>query len=196
MNRSSAVHGSSFRVCVAALCAGLTAWSVPSQAEPVFSLAGEARGFGAGIILGEPTGISVAYRPSGPSTFDGAIAWSVPEEKLHLHADYTLAIVSFRDPAAPMVEFPVYVGAGPRLHLGSGQQFDTGKSSMVAVRLPVGMGVQGTNVPVEGFLELVPVLGLYPSTRFDLDAALGVRVYLGTRLERVPDEDEEPPAAE
>jgi len=175
------------------LCLLVSAFSASAAAEPIVSLAEDASGIGLGIVLGEPTGLSASFRPAGPSYFDAAVAWSVPEEKLHLHADYLYTIASFRDPAAPVVEFPIYLGLGPRIHLGDGQGFDTGKSSLLALRIPMGLGIRGTQAPVEGFLELVPVLGLYPATRFDFDAALGVRVYLKSRLERTRPPDEQEP---
>jgi hypothetical protein len=163
------------------LCLG-GALPLPAVAETPISLAEGPQGVGVGIIIGEPTGLSATWRRDGPSTFAGAVAWSVPDSRLHLHVDYLYQIVSFRDPAAPVVEFPVYVGVGPRLHLGDGV---SSRYSMLGVRVPVGLGVQASAVPVEGFFELAPVLGLYPSTRMDFDAALGVRVYLTSRLQRV-----------
>ncbi len=174
-------------------CAVLVAlsslWAWNASAEPPITLAEGPTGAGVGIILGEPTGFSASWRRDGPSTFDGAVAWSVPESRLHLHADYLHELISFRDPAAPVVEFPVYVGIGPRLHLGDGPST---ASSIIGIRVPVGLGVEASDVPVEGFFELVPVVGLYPSTRMDFDAALGVRVYLSSRLEAVRPQDPEP----
>jgi hypothetical protein len=182
-----------FRPMLARLCVlvPLVLGSVGrAVAEPAIGLADGPRGTGVGVILGEPTGLSVAWGGEGPSGFDGALAWSVPESRVHLHADYLYELVSFRDPAAPVVDFPVYIGVGPRLHLGDVPTVD---SSVIGIRMPVGLGVQALEVPVEGFFELVPVLGLYPRTRMDFDAALGVRVYLDTRLQAIkrkrPDEE-------
>ena len=178
-------------VGVAALMFVASTWGQPAVAEPAITLADDPQGAGIGLILGEPTGLSVSWRRDGPSTFDGALAWSVPESRVHLHADYLHELISFRDPAAPVVEFPVYIGIGPRLHLGDG---GGSRSSIIAVRVPVGLGVEAPGIPVEGFFELVPVVGLYPSTRMDFDAALGVRVYLDSRLERVrPQQDDADP---
>jgi hypothetical protein len=168
------------RFCAVALVALGAAGS--AAADSPIQLAEGPRGTGVGIILGEPTGLSMAWRADGPSTFDAALAWSVPESRVHLHADYLYELVSFRDPAAPVVDFPVYIGVGPRLHLGDVPTVD---SSVIGIRVPVGLGVQGIDKPFEGFFELVPVLGLYPRTRMDFDAALGVRVYLDSRLEAV-----------
>jgi hypothetical protein len=172
-----------FRTTIAA--AGLLAAALqtsPTAAEPPITLAERAEGSGVGLIIGEPTGLSAAWRRDGPSTFDAALAWSVPEERFHLHLDYLYEVVSFRDPAAPVVEFPVYIGIGPRLHLGGGNRT---KASIIGLRVPVGLNIAATDFPVEGFFELVPVLGLYPETRMDFDAALGVRVFFVSRFERV-----------
>ena len=163
--------------------------SKPCAGAPI-GLAHEPKGFGLGIILGEPTGVTAAWRGSGPSTFDLGLAWSVPEEKFHIHADYLFTYLRFRDPNAPVVEFPLYIGVGPRLHLGGA--YVGAETSVIGLRAPLGIAVGGTHVPVEGFLELVPVLGLYPSTRMDFDAAVGVRLFLSSRLERVPRQEPAP----
>jgi hypothetical protein len=134
---------------------------------------------GLGLILGEPTGISAAWRGSGASTYDLAVAWSVPESSIHLHADYLREVFSFQDPASPVVDFPIYLGAGPRLRLGD--DFHDGHASILGVRFPVGIGVRGGEVPVEGFLEAVPVLVLLSDVRVTFDAALGVRVFFSRK---------------
>lgn len=175
---------------LALLCALF--WTAPARAAAPIGLAKEPRGFGLGVILGEPTGLCAAWRGSGDSTYDMAVAWSVPDHKVHFHADYLHQLVSFRDPASPAVEFPVYVGVGPRVRLGD--EFQDGSSSILALRLPVGLAIQGGKVPVEGFVEAVPVLVLYSDTRLDFDAAIGVRVYFSSRLERVDDSQASPEA--
>ena len=157
--------------------------SGPAHAEKVVSigLSEQVEGVGVGVILGEPTGFTAAWRPGSQQAADLGVAWSIPEERFHLHADYLFTLVSFADPAAPKVAFPLYVGVGPRLRLGSSETLDRLKkqrdSSLLALRIPVGLGIWVADVPVEGFVELVPVVGMLPETRFDFDAALGARVY-------------------
>ena len=46
------------------------------------------------------------------------------------------------------------------------------------MRVPVGFGLWHHNVPVEGFIELAPGIGLFPRTEFVMDAALGIRFWI------------------
>ncbi|MFH1467750.1 MAG: hypothetical protein ABIO70_25410 [Pseudomonadota bacterium] len=67
-----------------------------------------------------------------------------------------------------------------------GEDFHNGHANILGLRFPVGMGVRGGEVPVEGFLELAPVLVLYSDLRLTADAALGVRVFFSRREEPPP----------
>lgn len=47
------------------------------------------RGFGLGVILGEPTGLSGKYWVSSKNAIDGGLAWSFRRSGFfHVHADY------------------------------------------------------------------------------------------------------------
>ncbi len=47
------------------------------------------RGFGLGVILGEPTGLSGKYWTSSTNAIDGGLAWSFRHAGFfHVHADY------------------------------------------------------------------------------------------------------------
>jgi len=53
-----------------------------------FPARGQDQGFGLGVILGEPTGISWKAWTGSRSAIDGAVAWSFEKEAaVHLHAD-------------------------------------------------------------------------------------------------------------
>jgi hypothetical protein len=180
--RQAVPRGAACMALLLALHAG------PAQAAIPVGLSEGPRGVGLGLILGEPTGLSAAWRGSGASTYDFAVAWSVPESSIHFHADYLREVFSFQDPASPVVDFPVYLGVGPRLRLGD--DFHDGRANILGVRVPVGIGVRGGEVPVEGFLEAVPVLVLLSDVRVTLDAALGVRVFFSRK-----DPPEPPPVS-
>lgn len=144
-------------------------------APPVASTGtpGGPSGFGVGVVFGEPTALSFAWRAGGRTALDAAVGWSFPREWLAVHGDilYTLAVLDA--PELPGVHFPFYVGVGPRLRvdLGGGDDTDLG------VRVPLGMGIYSDGTPVEGFLEIVPGVGIIPSTKGFLDAGVGVRYY-------------------
>ena len=132
------------------------------------SLVAQNSGLGAGIIVGEPTGISLKYWTGELSAFDGAIAWSFgKEDALHLHADMLL-----HNPDLITVSqgsLPVYYGLGVRIKLED--------KSKIGVRIPVGVAYQFVEAPFDIFLEVVPLLDLVPATDFGLNAALGVRYF-------------------
>ncbi len=156
--------------------------ATPSAAEPGgIGLGSAPRGFGLGPILGEPTGLGFLWRPSGgTSTFDAAVAWSVPDDRLHIHADWLLTLATYRDPATPSFSIPFYTGVGPRLRMGWKNERGS-DAALLGVRIPFGMVILPNSVPVDGFVEIVPVLTLYPETSLDFDAALGARIFLGRR---------------
>lgn len=128
----------------------------------------QSSGLGAGIIVGEPTGISFKYWTGKLSAFDGAIAWSFgKEDAMHLHAD-----MLWHNPdliAVSQGSLPVYYGIGVRIKLED--------KSKLGVRIPVGIAYQFVEAPFDIFLEIVPLLDLVPATDFGLNAAIGVRYF-------------------
>ena len=138
---------------------------------PVSTAASEHRSsFGAGIILGEPTGVSMKLWTGGSTAVQGAVAWSFTEHtNLHLHADYIWHRWNLIQ--VEKGSLPLYFGVGGRLRLRD-EIDDT-----LGVRFPVGLAYEFADAPFDLFLELVPVLDLTPSSEFDLNAALGGRYY-------------------
>ena len=140
----------------------------------IFSLNAHAQGktndLGAGIILGEPTGITAKWWNSNDRAIDLAVAWSTGRnDRFHLHGDYLIHRYDLISVDAG--KLPVYYGVGARL--GFGDVVDLG------VRIPVGIAYEFANDPFELFFEIVPVLNLYPGTDFDANGGFGVRYYFG-----------------
>jgi len=159
----------------------LAAASPASAGSRPLRLAQSPHGVGLGLILGEPTGLALAWRPErGRSTIDAALAWSVPDDRFHVHADWLLTLATYRDPEAPTFSIPFYAGLGPRVRVGweSDRESD---AALLGVRIPFGVSILPDEFPLDGFVEVVPVLTLYPETSLDLDAAIGARVFLGRR---------------
>ncbi len=125
-------------------------------------------GFGLGIIVGEPTGLSGKYYLSESHAIDGAVAWSFKKDAaLHIHADYLYHDNTFFN--VKQGRLPVYVGIGGRIKLQD--------KSRIGVRIPVGMAYEFAKAPVDVFVEIVPLLDLIPDTQFDFNGAIGVRYY-------------------
>jgi hypothetical protein len=144
----------------------------------------QSSGFGLGLVLGEPTGIS-AKGWTGPTTaIDGALAWSLWNGSyIHLHADYLFHDMDLIHLAKGRL--PLYYGPGLRLHSWTGDRYwergrwytDDGTRTDLAVRFPVGLDYLPEKAPVDVFLEIVPTLDLVPSSWFEFDGAIGVRYW-------------------
>lgn len=124
--------------------------------------------FGIGIILGEPTGISVKKWLGDHSAIDGAIAWSFGGvNSFHLHADYLFHNFNLFDVESG--QLPLYYGAGLR--------FRTEPEATLGVRFSVGICYILEKAPLDIFLELGPVLNLIPDMEFWLTGSIGARFY-------------------
>jgi hypothetical protein len=126
------------------------------------------KGFGLGIIVGEPSGVTFKYWTSSDGAFDGAVAWSfIDGGALHLHADYILHNFSLITVSSG--KLPFYYGIGARIKLVD--------NTRLGVRVPVGLVYLMNGTPIDFFLELVPILDLAPKTDFKINAAIGGRYY-------------------
>ena len=127
-------------------------------------------GFGAGIIVGEPTGLDGKLWLSSSTALQSAIAWSTSNNSgLHFTLDYTIHKWGIFD--IQKGALPLYFGIGGRFRIRDDRDDDLG------VRIPVGMAYQFANDPFDIFLEVVPVMDLAPDTDFSLNAALGARFF-------------------
>lgn len=122
---------------------------------------------GAGIILGDPTGLSAKFWLNDENAIDAAAAWSLDDGALLLHADYL--IHNFRLIAVDEGELPFYYGIGGKIVMAN--------DVILGARIPVGLSYLFVDLPLDAFFEIVPVLQLIPATDFNLDAAIGVRYY-------------------
>ena len=132
------------------------------------------RKFGLGLIIGEPTGISAKLWTSNENAFDFGLGWTTfnnqnyPGSRVHFHMDYLWH--SF-DAIHATERFPIYYGVGGRMNSGAGYE------SALAIRGVVGIAWMPRRTPIDIFLEVVPSLELTPSSRFALDAAIGIRYF-------------------
>ena len=144
----------------------------PSDVVPV-NMADGPKGIGVGFAAGEPTGISLAWRAEGPSTFAGVAGWSLTRNHLHLHIDYLLTLARLQpDPALPFT-LNLFVGIGPSIDLGA----STGSTPILGIRTPLGVDFIFGNTPLDLYLDLVPVIGLFPDTRPNVQGAFGLRLW-------------------
>ncbi len=135
----------------------------------------EPSGFGLGIIIGEPTGLSAKAWLSGNTAVDAAAAWSVwggDHQAVHVHADFL--VHSFELLNVDPGDLPLYYGVGGRIKL-AGHEND--QEMRIGVRVPLGISYLFDSAPVDIFFEIVPLLDIVPSTTFGWNAGIGARYY-------------------
>lgn len=131
--------------------------------------------FGLGVILGEPTGLSLKYWLDKEHAIDGAAAWSFSEnDSFQLHGDYLIHNYEWLEAD----EMPCYYGLGARIKFkdsdGRGRnEHDT----LFGIRFPLGITYLFDEIPLDVFAEIVPVLDLAPDADAALNAAIGFHFY-------------------
>ena len=114
------------------------------------NLSAQDSGFGLGIIIGEPTGVSLKTWVSQKHAVDAGIAWSLTNDWFHIHADYLIHNFELIDVSQGAL--PFYFGFGAKL--GIGNNFSLG------ARVPVGLAYLFEDAPLDVFVEVVPALQL------------------------------------
>ncbi len=126
------------------------------------------KSFGLGIILGEPTGVSLKKWTGSSTAIDGAAAWSFTGGgSLHIHVDYLIHNSSLFDVKKGKLLF--YYGPGGRLK--------TEAEVRVGFRIPVGLSYEIEDTPLDVFLEIAPTLDLVPNTQFWITGGVGIRYF-------------------
>jgi hypothetical protein len=129
---------------------------------------GQSRGLGVGLILGEPTGISMKYWSGRTNAFDFAFAWSLQHSGwIYIHSDYLWH--AFNVINVSRGALPIYYGVGGALGLND--------ETSLGVRGVAGLNYLFSGVPLDAFLELVPLLFLAPKTEVEFHGAIGIRYF-------------------
>lgn len=120
-----------------------------------------------GIILGEPTGISLKFWQSRSTAIDAAVAWSFGQnESVHLHASYL--VHNHLDVDTGTLYF--FYGIGARALLRDDPKF--------GARIPVGLQYIFPSTRLSMFFEVAPIMDLIPATSFGVSGGIGVRYFL------------------
>lgn len=133
--------------------------------------------FGAGLIVGEPTGVSAKYYLADDTAIDFAIGGAIIGRGIQVHSDFLWHpwILEQRESFA----LPVYLGVGGRVlnHDGGGGDDD---HIRIGVRGPIGILFDFTRVPLDAFAEIAPILDYRTkgdAFGVDLNAGIGARYY-------------------
>ena len=137
---------------------------------------------GLGLIVGEPTGLSVKYWLDKEHALDGAVAWSFwDDDGLQLHADYLWHLFDLLDESDDEGRLPVYFGLGGRLKFkddDEGRWHNDDDDVFFGIRVPLGISYMLQDPPIDVFVEIAPVLDVVPDVELDLNLALGLRFYV------------------
>jgi hypothetical protein len=126
-------------------------------------------GFGLGIILGQPTGLSAKYWLSSSNALDFGLGYSFEKNsRFHLHADYLFHANHLFNTTE---NISLHYGPGGRLKTFSNGDLRLG------FRFDVGLTWVPKNSPVDVFVEIVPLLDIIPETVFSFNGGIGVRYY-------------------
>jgi hypothetical protein len=130
-------------------------------------LSAQDSGFGLGIIIGEPTGLSMKTWVSQKHAVDAGVAWSLSNDWFNIHADYL--IHNFELINVSKGQLPFYFGFGAKI--GIGNEFS------LAGRVPVGLAYLFEDAPLDVFVEVVPALQLINQIQFQMNGGIGIRYW-------------------
>jgi hypothetical protein len=132
---------------------------------PLAAVSAEGGKLGAGIVVGEPTGISGKYWLTNYQAVDAAFS-VIEENNLYFQVDYLFH--DFRSlPVPEKGKLPIYFGPGLELET----------KGIGGLRAVAGASYMFEDYPFEAFIELAPVLKFSPSVTVHFSGGLGIRYY-------------------
>ncbi len=133
--------------------------------------------FGAGIIYSDPSGINAKCWLDSKSALDLSLAWT---EDNHIHntvisADYIWHTNSIDD--GNVANLVAYLGLGFRADSHPDANNQNSDNSSVKLRTPIGFDLLFHDIPMDLFLEFVPMMQFQPVSEADFRMAIGIRVW-------------------
>lgn len=144
--------------------------------------------FGVGIVLGDPSALTMKYEIDETSAWDGGIAFNLSKWILvYGDWDYKFAGAFSRGGARGLSNLTPYLGAGLVLVVSNSSDsdtrgfryFDSSSSSRVALglRIPLGIEWKPADTPIGVFVEIAPGLTIVPATYAFVQGGLGIRFF-------------------
>ncbi|MDE3068737.1 MAG: hypothetical protein KGJ60_14480 [Verrucomicrobiota bacterium] len=159
-------------VCMAGLCAHAQEATnqVPNQMQPI-STSDYVHHFGAGVIVGEPTGASLKYWLTPNIAADFAGGWSFYD---HADAEVQADLLWHDFNLLPVSQgrLPVYFGVGALGRFRHDRWDD-----QAGIRVPVGISYMMEGTPLDVFAEIGPALIFTPDVRGQVTGGIGVRYW-------------------
>ena len=132
---------------------------------------------GAGMIIGNPFGLTAKYWMNDTQAIDAGVGFGSPT----LFADFLWNSWTVL-PQPSQGKLGGYLGAGPEIdteHWNNEHRDADHRDTNIGIRTLAGINYWTAGYPIEFFLEAGPVFQLGSDSNVDVDAALGVRFYLG-----------------
>jgi hypothetical protein len=138
--------------------------------------------FGLGVILGEPTGVTLKYDTSAYNAIDAGISFRF-DRYFMLYGDY-----HFKFPGAFHTDVSFFNQLTPYVGVGAVAVFenednrryfddDWDEDFALGVRIPLGIEWRTPRVPLGVFAEIVPGLAIIPGTDAFVQGGIGVRYF-------------------
>jgi len=124
---------------------------------------------GAGIYAGVPTGLRLKINLNNANSVTATVAYDVPGSMLYSSIDYFYNFHYTAQDSDYQIPFFLYTGPGFRIK--------TNNDVHAGVKFNIGAGFMFSDIPVEFFMEVSPILDLMPATDFDMNAGIGFVFY-------------------
>jgi hypothetical protein len=140
--------------------------------------------FGLGLELGAPTGLTGKWFFAGDRAIDfgiGDIYNYFNRSGLHIYGDFLFHPTSLA--STESFELPLYIGVGGRIWDFRDSGPDAPNDAFAfGVRVPIGVSLDFNALPLDLFLQFVPVLDFFSGYRahsvyLDLDFSIGARYW-------------------
>lgn len=130
---------------------------------------GTSESFGAGVSIGEPTGLTAKRWLTRTRAVDLALGFDLSgqDDRFEVHGDH-------------LWHFPLKMSnleGRPSLYVGLGGRLLTGHDARVGVRGPLGASYLFPKQPIELFAEITPLLDLTPDADIRVNGGVGARYY-------------------
>ncbi len=132
---------------------------------------------GPGFQLGNPTGFNYKNWFDNHRAFDVGLSYSFDHFFL-IYSDYLFHWTLDKISQGQKDPFWGYIGVGGALFVSTYNARKDDKDTTLGVRIPFGIEKKLPNTEVALFFELVPGIGIVPSSFMFFQWALGARIYL------------------
>lgn len=166
--------------CVVACTIALFVAIPAAQAAPAKS----GRTFGLGLVLGEPSALTIKAWQDNRQAIQGGLSFSF-DDYILIYGDYLYhypGAFGTRDKFA--ASLAPYIGVGGLFAVSTKDRRDDhryfGKSSGsigLGIRVPLGIEWKPGHPPLGIFLELAPGLSVVPATKAYIQGGIGIRYY-------------------